>query len=80
MTDKPMRFIEMTGKTLASVINDGEIHDKDLAASGVFDDSIVRVNQHGDIEVRRPHKWDVIGGLLGDFENRLKDKTGFDWA
>ena len=75
-----MKFIEMTGKSLAAVVNDGELHDKDLEASGVDEDSIIRVNQHGDIEVRRPHKWDVIGGLLGNFEDRLKEKTGYDWA
>jgi hypothetical protein len=78
--DATMKFIEMTGKSLANVVNDGELHDKDFEASGVSDDSIVRVNQHGDIEVRRPHKWDVIGGLLGNFEDRLKEKTGHDWA
>jgi hypothetical protein len=75
-----MKFIEMTGGTLADIINDGELHEKDLAAAGVTDQTIVRVNQHGDIEVRRPHKWDVIGGLLGNFEERIRHKTGFDWA
>jgi len=75
-----MKFIEMTGKSLAEVVNDGELHDEDLEASGVGEDSIIRINQHGDIEVRRPHKWDVIGGLLGNFEDRVKEKTGYDWA
>lgn len=75
-----MKFIEMTGKSLADVVNDGELHDKDLEASGVEEHSIIRINQHGDIEVRRPHKWDVIGGLLGNFEDRLREKTGYDWA
>lgn len=75
-----MKFIEMTGKSLAQIINDGEIHTDDLEASGVFEDSIVRVNQHGDIEVRRPHKWDVVGGLLGDFDSRIKEQTGCDWV
>lgn len=75
-----MKFIEMTGKSLAEVVNDGELHDADLEVSGVSEDSIIRINQHGDIEVRRPHKWDVIGGLLGNFEDRVKEKTGYDWA
>ncbi len=70
----------MTGESLAEIVSDGEIHTEDLAAAGVFPDSIVRVNQQGDIEVRRPHKWDVIGGLLGDFEKRIREQTGFDWA
>jgi hypothetical protein len=75
-----MKFIEMTGATLEKVINDGEIHSKDLLGSGVKTDSIIRVNQQGDIEVRRSNKWDVIGGLLGNFEERIKKKTGFDWV
>ena len=75
-----MKFIEMTGETLDKIINDGELHSTDLNGAGVESNSIVRVNQHGDIEVRRPHKWDVIGGLLGNFEERIKQTTGFDWA
>ena len=75
-----MKFIEMTGKTLGDIINDGELHEDDLHAAGVFDGTIVRVNEHGDIEVRRPRKWDVIGGLLGNYEERIKQSTGFEWA
>ncbi len=75
-----MKFIEMTGATLAKVLNDGELHDADFQSAGVQPDSIVRVNQQGDIEVRRPLKWDVIGGLLGNFHERLKKTTGLDWA
>jgi hypothetical protein len=75
-----MKFIEMTGDTLDSIIDDGELHSKDLVGAGVKTDSIVRVNQQGDIEVRRANKWDVIGGLLGDFDERIKKTTGFDWA
>ena len=75
-----MKFIEMTGTTLDLIINDGELHNKTLGDAGVSENSIVRVNQHGDIEVRRAHKWDVIGGLLGNFEERIKQTTGFDWA
>ena len=80
MPDTKMKFIEMTGATLEEVINDGELHGQDLLGAGVKDDSIVRINQQGDIEVRRAQKWDVIGGLLGDFEERVKQTTGFDWA
>lgn len=75
-----MKFIEMTGATLDSIVNDGELHVQDLDGAGVQSDSIVRVNQQGDIEVRRAHKWDVIGGLLGQFEDRIKKTTGFDWV
>lgn len=75
-----MRFIEMTGRTLETVINDGELHAQDLAAVGIADDTIVRVNEQGDIEVRRPAGWDVVGGLLGDYEDRMRRLTGMDWA
>ena len=75
-----MKFIEMTGEQLAEIVNDGELQVEDIASTGVNDSSIVRINQHGDIEVRRSNKWDVIGGLLGSFEERIKKETGFDWA
>lgn len=75
-----MKFIEMSGEQLAEIVNDGELHIEDFSAAGVDNHSIVRVNEHGDIEIRRPHKWDVIGGLLGNFEDRIKKETGFDWA
>ncbi|MEC8241122.1 MAG: hypothetical protein VX084_08300 [Planctomycetota bacterium] len=75
-----MKFIEMTGDTLDKIINGGELHGEDLAAVGVEADTIIRVNQHGDIEVRRPDQWDVIGGLLGNFDERIRKTTGFDWA
>ena len=75
-----MRFIELTGRQLEAVINDGELHTADLGAAGVSPDSIVRVNQQGDIEVRRANKWSVVGGLLGNFEERLRETTGYDWV
>ena len=75
-----MQFIEMTGRTLMKVVSEGEISPQQLKASGVTEDSLVRVNRQGDIELRRPHRWDVIGGLLGEFDGRLKHKTGLDWA
>ncbi len=75
-----MKFIEMTGEQLSEVINDGELHVSDLENAGVNNATIVRINQHGDIEVRRPKKWDVVGGLLGNFEERVKKTTGFEWA
>jgi hypothetical protein len=75
-----MKFIEMTGKTLASILREDELRSSDLEAAGVEDDTIVRVNEHGDIEVRRPDRWDVIGGLLGNYLVRIKEITGMDWA
>ena len=75
-----MKFIEMTGDTLEQIINDGELHGQDLVAVGVNNQTIVRINEHGDIEVRRPNQWDVIGGLIGNFEERIRKTTGFEWA
>ncbi len=75
-----MKFIELTGENLKQIIDDGELHTSDLKDAGVSDNSIVRVNQQGDIEIRRALKWDVIGGLLGNFEERVKISTGLDWA
>lgn len=75
-----MKFIETTGKVLARIVNDGENPPLDLHASGVGDDSIVRINLHGDIEVRRRDRWDVIGGLLGNFSARAKHETGLDFV
>ena len=75
-----MKFIETTGKTLARIVNDGENPPLDLHAAGVGDDTIVRINKQGDIEVRRRDRWDVIGGLLGNYEVRTRTETGLDWA
>jgi hypothetical protein len=75
-----MRFIEMTGKTLMRVVSDNEISPEQMRECGVKEDSLVRVNRQGDIELRRSDRWDVIGGLLGEFDARLRHETGLDWA
>lgn len=75
-----MQFIEMTGKTLMRVVQEDEMSPAQLRASGVSEESLIRVNLQGDIEVRRPHRWDVIGGLLGEFAGRVRHETGLDWA
>jgi len=75
-----MKFIEMSGRTLTKIIQDDELVGGDLAAVNVGDDTVVRINEQGDIEVRRPKEWDVVGGLLGDFEDRVRSATGLDWA
>jgi len=74
------QFIEMTGKTLMRVIKEDEISPEQLRASGVTEESLIRVNPQGDIEVRRKDSWDVIGGLLGEFIGRVRHDTGLDWA
>lgn len=73
-------FIEMTGKTLNEMMNEDELGGGSLSDVGVTDDTIVRVNQQGDIEVRKPDGWDIVGGLIGEFETRVRKATGLDWA
>jgi hypothetical protein len=75
-----MPFIEMTGKVLTRIVSAEELSANDLRAAGVSDETIVRVNRQGDIEVRRPAGWDIVGGLLGEFDKRVKKETGLDWA
>ena len=75
-----MQFIEMSGKTLLEIVRTNGPSPSELAEVGVIDESIVRVNLQGDIEIRRNDRWDVIGGLLGDFKTRVKESTGLDWV
>lgn len=75
-----MQFIEMTGRQLLRVIDQNGPSPEELAAVGVTMESIVRVNRQGDIELRRVDRWDLIGGLLGDFHQRVVKETGLDWA
>lgn len=77
-----MQFIEMTGKTLLRIVGrDGdEPSPEQLEEVGVDEESIIRVNRQGDIEIRRHSKWDLIGGLLGDYEARVQQETGLDWV
>jgi hypothetical protein len=75
-----MEFIEMSGETLLRVVRQEGPSPEELARAGVHEESVVRVNRQGDIEIRRHNRWDVVGGLLGDFEGRVKKETGLDWA
>lgn len=74
------QFIELTGKTLLDVVNEGEIDLKQLHDAGVNGDSILRINTHGEIELRCKAHWMLVGGLLGNFEERLMELTGLEWA
>ena len=75
-----MKFIELSGKTLQRIISDDELHPDELAELGVTDESVVRINRQGDIELRRADRWDLIGGLLGEFEHRIQSETGLTWV
>ena len=75
-----MEFIEMSGKSLFAVVRDEEHPRESLESSGVREDSVVRINRHGEIELRLRDRWELIGGLLGDFDHRIEEATGFTWA
>ena len=75
-----MKFVELTGRVLVSIINEDEMEPEELKKIGVEDDSVVRINEQGDIELRRKEGWDVIGGLIGDYQSRIQKHTGMDWA
>lgn len=75
-----MKFVEITGETLAQIVNDDEIHADDLVTAGVTVKSIIRINEQGDVEVRRPTQWEIVGGLLGNYQERIRGITGMDWV
>jgi len=75
-----MKFIEITSRQLRGIVNDGEFTLADLSAAAISDDTILRVNEQGDLEVRRRDRWDIVGGLLGNYEVRLQKITGLDFA
>ncbi len=70
----------MPGKTLFNLLSPEEMDASDLRSAGVSEDSVVRVNRQGDIEVRGRDGWEIIGGLLGDYDHRVRTQTGLEWA
>jgi len=75
-----MKFIEMAGRALMSMLEPDEVSPEELQQAGLTDTCLVRINQQGDIEVRRHDRWDLIGGLLGNFEHRAQQASGRTWA
>ena len=73
-----MKFVEITGATLLKLTDSNEV--PQLRAAGVTDESKIRINPQGDIEILQLGGWTVIGGLLGDYANRIKKLTGLDWS
>ena len=73
-----MKFIEITGAQLLQLATEDEI--PSLREAGITDQSHVRINPQGDIEVRECGTWSVIGGLLGDYKTRLKKLSGQEWT
>ena len=60
-----MKFIEMRGVQLMHLLAPDEIKPEELREAGLTDKCLVRVN---------------LQGLLGDYEHRIKQETGLDWA
>ncbi|MEY4568268.1 MAG: hypothetical protein RLY14_3238 [Planctomycetota bacterium] len=75
-----MRFVEMTGSTLMQVVTEHDLPPQDLLQAGVAPNAIVRINEQGDIELRKRDRWDVVGGLLGNYQERVRNITGLDYA
>lgn len=74
------KYIELNGRLLVGLLEPGEITPEALDRAGLTDTCLVRVNQQGDIEVRRHDRWDVIGGLTGNFGQRVEAASGRTWA
>ena len=75
-----MKFIELSGRALMSMLEPDEVSPQELQQAGLTDTCLVRINPPGDIEVRRHDRWDVIGGLLGGFAPRVENASGRTWA
>jgi len=75
-----VKFIEMSGRALMSMLEADEVSPEELQQAGLTETCLVRVNQQGDIEVRRHDRWDVIGGLLGNFQPRAEHASSRPWA
>ncbi len=75
-----MKFIEMRGKTLLHLVEPEMLDPAELRAAGLDDDSLVRINPQGDIELRKRDRWEIIGGLLGEYVERVRAETGLDFA
>jgi hypothetical protein len=72
-----MKFVEITGATLLELTDSHEV--TQLRAAGVRDESKIRINPQGDIEIQQRGSWVVIGGLLGDYAARIRKLTGLGW-
>lgn len=74
-----MEFIEMSGEQLLSLLHEEEYQPDELRKSGLSEVTPVRINRQGDIEIYLDGDWNVIGGLLGDFTQRLESMSGLEW-
>jgi hypothetical protein len=67
----------MTGATLFRLADEDQV--PQLREAGVADETQIRINRQGDVEMLAHGHWSVIGGLLGDFETRIRRLTGQGW-
>jgi hypothetical protein len=74
----PMNFVEITGATLLQLADSDQI--EGLRAAGVTEQSKIRINPQGDIEIHQKGSWSIIGGLIGDYASRIRKLTGLDWS
>jgi hypothetical protein len=75
--DRRMQFVEITGAMLFQLSDADQV--PQLRSAGVTDDAQIRINPQGDVEMLTNQRWTVIGGLLGDYESRLRKLTGLGW-
>lgn len=73
-----MKFIEIDGATLLKLAGEEEL--VGLRSAGVTAHSQVRINPQGDVELLQRGEWSIIGGLIGDYANRIRHLTGLDWS
>ena len=73
-----MQFVEISGAVLLELTEADQA--PQLREAGVTDEAKIRVNRQGDIEMLQGGAWRVIGGLLGDYESRIKKLTGQGWG
>lgn len=72
-----MKFVQIDGATLLKLAGEEEL--AGLKSAGVTSHSQVRINPQGDVEVLDHGEWSIIGGLIGDYANRIRHLTGQDW-
>jgi len=72
-----MQFVEITGDVLFQLADADQV--PQLRTAGVTDAAQIRINRQGDVEMYTNQRWAVIGGLLGDYESRIKKLTGLGW-
>ena len=74
-----MEFLHFSGQTLFLLLQPEEFQPSELREAGVTDECEVRMNRDGELEVLRNSRWIFIGGILGNFSDRVEKATGHAW-